>query len=281
MNNIVIVILAYIIDNRFGEFKFIKHPVIIIGEMISFFEEKFYKNSVLRGLWLVIVMLVIVSMISFALEEYLKNFGVIAEIIISSFISSMFIAHKMLKDSVKEIVFAEDKKEKISQLVSRDVENMDESDIYKAAIETYGENLSDGVIAPIFYLLLFGLPGIVIYKTINTMDSMVGYRNKRYEKFGKVAAKLDDIANFIPSRLTAMLIMICAKQKNIFAFYEDGKKHESPNAGHPITAIALACGIRLGGDTSYFGKMKKKPFFGNGREKIQKDDILKALKICT
>jgi adenosylcobinamide-phosphate synthase len=164
-------------------------------------------------------------------------------------------------------------------VVSRDTKDLSESEIYKAAIESYGENLSDGVVAPLFYLLLFGLPGIILYKTINTMDSMVGYKNKRYEKFGKVAAKLDDLANFIPSRLTALLIMIVAKQKPLLGFYEDGKKHESPNAGHPITAMALALGVQLGGDTSYFGKIKHKPHFGKGREEITKEDVYKALEI--
>jgi len=162
-------------------------------------------------------------------------------------------------------------------LVSRDTENMTESDIYKASIETYAENLSDGVVAPLFYLLLFNLPGIIIYKTINTMDSMVGYRNKRYEKFGKVAAKLDDILNYIPSRITAVFIMIASKEKKVFAFYKDGKKHESPNAGHPITAMALACGIKLGGDTYYFGKLKEKATFGDGKAKIDSYDLNKAL----
>ena len=151
--------------------------------------------------------------------------------------------------------------------------------MYKAAIETYAENLSDGVIAPMFYLLLFGLPGILVYKAINTMDSMVGYKNQKYELFGKAAALLDDLANYIPSRITAVLIMLFANQKDLFAFYEDGKKHESPNAGHPITAMALALDIKLGGDTSYFGTVKKKAYFGKGRKEITAEDVKKALEL--
>jgi adenosylcobinamide-phosphate synthase len=113
------------------------------------------------------------------------------------------------------------------------------------------------------------------------MDSMVGYRNKRYEKFGKVAAKLDDIANFIPSRLTALLIMLFGKHKQLFAFYQDGKKHESPNAGHPITAMALVLGVKLGGDTAYFGKIKKKPYFGYGKKHIKAEDVIRAVNYPT
>jgi len=279
MNNIFIALFAYLIDRKFGEFSFIKHPVIVIGEIITFFEEKFYKDSITRGCLLVLFVLGIVSFFSIALYMYLQFFNSFLNILISSFIASMFIAHKMLRDAVKNVLDVKNKKEAIAQLVSRDTEDMSESDIYKAAIETYAENLSDGVVAPLFYLLLFNLPGIIIYKAINTMDSMVGYRNKKYEKFGKCAAKLDDFANYIPARLTALLIMLLAKQKRVFAFYEDGKKHDSPNAGHPITAMALALHVKLGGDTSYFGTLKHKAHFGKGKEKIEKTDVQNALKI--
>ncbi len=250
-----------------------------MGELISFFEKKFYNHSIIRGCLLVVFVLGVVEFLSIALYLSLEFFDPFLNILFSSLIASMFIAHKMLRDSVADILHVRNKKEAISMLVSRDTKDMSESDIYKAAIETYAENLSDGVIAPLFYLLLFNLPGIIIYKAINTMDSMVGYRNKKYEKFGKCAAKLDDIANFIPSRLTALLIMLLAKEKNIFAFYEDGKKHESPNAGHPITAMALVLHVKLGGSTSYFGKLKHKAHFGKGRKNITKDDVQNALTL--
>ncbi|UCN00424.1 adenosylcobinamide-phosphate synthase CbiB [Sulfurimonas sp. SWIR-19] len=279
IHNIFIALFAYLIDRKFGEFSFIKHPVIVIGEIITFFEEKFYKDSITRGCLLVLFVLGIVSFFSISLYLYLQFFNSFLNILISSLIASMFIAHKMLRDAVENVLHVKNKKEAIAMLVSRDTQEMSESDVYKAAIETYAENLSDGVVAPIFYLLLFNLPGIIIYKAINTMDSMVGYKNEKYEKFGKCAARLDDFANFIPSRLTALLIMLLAKQKNIFAFYADGKKHESPNAGHPITAMALALHVKLGGDTSYFGKIKKKAHFGRGKEKIEKKDVQKALKL--
>jgi len=273
MINILTTILAYTIDRIFGEFNFIKHPIIIIGNLITFFEKRFYKDSILRGLSLLIFMLVIVGGVVTFLTYLLNFLPTFLNIIITSFIASMFLAHKMLYDCVKEILSAENKREAISMLVSRDTANMSDSDVYKASIETYAENLSDGVIAPAFYLLLFGLPGIVIYKTINTLDSMVGYRNEKYENYGKVNAILDDVVNFIPSRITAVLIMILGKQKGIFSFYKDGKKHDSPNAGHPITAMALVVGVKLGGDTSYFGKIKKKASFGVGNSEITKIDL--------
>jgi len=279
MIHILTALLAYIIDRIFGEFSFMKHPIITIGEMISWFEKKFYKDSILRGFFLLLYILTIVGLISLSISLYLELLPSALNIIITAIISSIFIAHKMLYDSVNAILTVENKKEAIAMLVSRDTKDMSESDIYKASIETYAENLSDGVIAPLFYLALFGLPGIVIYKAVNTMDSMVGYRTAKYENYGKVAAILDDILNYIPSRLTAFLIMLLGRRKDIFSFYADGKKHDSPNAGHPITAMALLLGVKLGGDTSYFGKVKKKPFFGEGREEISQEDVKKALNL--
>ncbi len=279
MSNLFITFFAYLIDKKFGEFTFIKHPIIIIGEIISFFEKHFYKNSVLQGCLLVVFVLGIVTTLSMALTFLLQLFPFFLTLLFTSLIASMFIAHKMLRDAVGEILHVKNKKEAIAMLVSRDTKDMSESDVYKAAIETYAENLSDGVIAPLFYLLLFNLAGIVIYKAINTMDSMVGYRNERYEKFGKCAARLDDLANYIPSRLTALLIMLLGKEKDVWQFYDDGRKHESPNAGHPITAMALVLDVKLGGDTSYFGKVKHKAHFGEGRAKIRKEDVQNALKL--
>jgi adenosylcobinamide-phosphate synthase len=279
LENLFVTLFAYLLDRTFGEYRFIKHPVITIGELISFFEHRFYQPTVLRGLYLVMFVLVISGGVACIVTEYLSLLPSILSAIITPFLASMFIAHSMLRETVLEVTTAQNKHKAISMLVSRDTQNLSESEIYKAAIETYAENLSDGVVAPMLYLLLFGLPGIVIYKAINTMDSMVGYRNEKYEKFGKVAAIVDDIANFFPSRLTAIIIMLAAKQKDIFSFYHDGKKHESPNAGHPITAMALALNIQLGGDTSYFGKLKKKEHFGNGRATITARDVQNALKI--
>ncbi len=280
--NLFIALFAYLIDKKFGEFNFIKHPVIFIGDLISFTEKKLYKDSIFTGLLLVLAVLSVSSFISILLELCLSYFNIYVYILISSFLASMFIAHRMLKDSVKEIITLQTLKEKrqaIAMLVSRDTNELSENDINKAAIETYAENLSDGVIAPMFYLLLFGLPGIIIYKTINTMDSMIGYKNERYEKFGKVAARLDDIANFLPARITAFGIILLCKKRLDFSYMKYAKLHDSPNAGFPIAAMALCLNVKLGGDTSYFGKVKKKAVFGEGKSEITSRDIKKMLNI--
>jgi len=274
-----IALIAYVLDLVFGEFeklKFIKHPIILIGNYISWFQKKFYKDSILRGAFLTISTVLVVFIISYVLS-------LIDNVFVQGFLASFTLASKMLYDSVKDIVSSDDldvKKQKISYLVSRDTSEMSNSDVNKAAVETYGENLSDGVIAPLFYLICFGIVGAYVYKAINTLDSMVGYRNEKYENFGKVSAILDDIVNYIPARITAVLIsLFFFSKKALLEFGKFGKKHDSLNAGLPISAIALGLGVKLGGPTSYFGKLKEKPFFGRGREIIENYDVLNALSI--
>ena len=272
---IEIALIAYIIDFFFAEFekiKTLKHPIVIIGNYIQWFEEKFYKDSIQRGMILTLSLLIIVFIITYVLS-------LIDNLFFQALLCSFTLSSSMLYSSVKEVISSSDSKYAISMLVSRDTKDMRESDINKAAIETYAENLSDGVIAPLFYLCFFGIIGAFIYKAINTLDSMVGYRNERYEKFGKFSAKLDDIVNYIPSRITAVLIALFFQSKQALSkFYKQGSRHESPNAGHPISAMALAINVKLGGPTSYFNVIKNKPFFGQGKENISKEDVKKSLQ---
>lgn len=269
-------IFAYLIDRVFGEFRSIKHPVIYMGDYIKWFEDNFYRDNLWRGGILTITLIFITFLISHSITisiDYIDNIYI--QLFIFSIVASTTISSKMLYDSVKDII---KNPKNIRYLVSRDTENLTKSDINKSAIESYAENLSDGVVAPLFYLILFGIDGAFIYKAVNTLDSMVGYRNGRYENFGKVSAIVDDIANYIPARLTAVIIsLLMFSKKGLLNFYRYGRKHDSPNAGLPISAMALAIDVKLGGDTYYFGKLKKKPYFGDGKSKIEESDILKAL----
>ncbi len=274
-----VALVAYIIDMIFSEFqkfKFLKHPIIFMGDYISWFEKRFYKDSIFRGFLLTLSLLFVVYVI-------VSILALINNIFIQGLLASFSLSSKMLYDAVKDVIAndnIEDKRYKISMLVSRDTSTLSNSDVNKAAIETYAENLSDGVIAPLFYLLCFGLVGAFVYKAINTLDSMVGYRNDKYEKFGKFSARLDDVANYIPSRITALIISLLLFKKKAFSeFYKYGKKHESFNAGLPISAFALALNVKLGGPTSYFGKIKNKPYFGDGVEDIKDSDVLNALSL--
>ena len=247
-----------------------------MGDYIKWFEKYFYRNNIFIGGILTFTLVFFTYIIVYLFIELLSGWGQPdLQVIILGVIGSTAIASHMLYDSVKDII---KNPKHIKYLVSRDTENLTSSDINKSAIETYAENLSDGVIAPLFYMLLFGLEGAFVYKAINTLDSMIGYRNERYEKFGKVSALLDDVVNYIPARITAILISILmGSKKALLNFYSYGKKHDSPNAGHPISAMALAIGVKVGGDTSYFGKIKKKASFGDGKTKIERNDISKAL----
>jgi adenosylcobinamide-phosphate synthase len=273
MSNALVALIALAVDRLFGEFSFLRHPVCYMGDYISWFEKRFYADAVGRGALLVVTLLLLCGGLSWGVVSLSALLPEWAQTAIAGLLASLFVAHRMLHDAVKEVAFAELPQEKVAMLVSRDTEAMSESDAYKAAVETYAENLSDGVVAPLFYLLLFGFTGIVLYKAVNTLDSMVGYKNDRYLRFGKVAARLDDIANYIPSRITAVMIALFSKKGR--RFWNNG--HDSPNAGQPITAMALALGLRLGGPTSYGGVVKPKPWFGSGREAIGREDVLRAL----
>ena len=274
-----IALIAYALDNIFGEFdklKFIKHPIIFMGEYIEWFKKKYYEDSVARGAILTVSLLLIVYIITSLLASF-------DNILFQGFLASFTLASKMLYESVQDVISNDNldiKKEKIRMLVSRDTSEMTNSDVNKAGVETYAENLSDGVIAPLFYLLCFGIVGAYLYKAINTLDSMVGYRNEKYENFGKVSAILDDIVNYIPARITAVLIAVLfASKKALLSFNKSGSKHDSPNAGLPIASMAFAIKVKLGGPTSYFGKIKDKPFFGIGKENIENSDVLKTLSL--
>ena len=266
--------MAYLIDRVFGEFKYndyIKHPVVYMGNFIKWYEKHFYKDDIKSGVFLTLSLVCVVFSIVYILTFFITN-----EYILAIF-ASTGIASKMLYESVKDII---QNPQNIKYLVSRDTKELTPSEINKAAIETYGENFSDGIVAPLFYLFCFGIVGLFVYKAINTLDSMVGYRNTRYEKFGKCSALLDDVVNYIPSRLTAILIILLFGKIDLFSkVFRYGKLHESPNAGYPISAMGFCVGVKLGGDTSYFGKIKHKPNFSEGKEDISKEDIENSLKL--
>ncbi len=280
MNSLLIAFFAYILDRYCGEFKKITHPVIYIGKFIKLFEKHFYKDSIFFGTLLITSTLTIAFVIGYLFEVILSVLPFGLGLLGSVIIASMFFAHHMLYHSVKEVVTSDEPLEKIKYLVSRNTENMDSHEINKACIETYTENINDGVIAPLFYLLLFGLKGLIVYKAINTLDSMVGYKNERYKNFGKLSAIVDDIAGFIPSRISALLIKMSTKAtyswKTLSSY---AKGHESPNSGWPISAAGLAYHLKLGGPTVYFGKLKDKPYFGDGKEDLTKEDVLRVLSL--
>jgi adenosylcobinamide-phosphate synthase len=274
--------LAYLVDLIFGEFP-CKHPVALMGDFISAFERRFYRDRILPGALLVISLIASALLVSVTLVYLCGLLPSWLSLTILAILASTGLAMNMLHESVAVLLTAEQPKQALSYLVSRDTQDMTETDIYKAGLETWAENLSDGVIAPLFYLLLFGLPGIAVYKAINTLDSMIAYKTERYFYFGKTAAIVDDIANYIPARLTALLIVLLAKDKRRAwqCLWRDGNKLESPNAGYPIAAMAGALGVALGGDASYHGQIKHKPTLGLSINPVDKSTLTQALQMKT
>ncbi|WP_340120740.1 adenosylcobinamide-phosphate synthase CbiB [Methylobacter svalbardensis] len=273
-------ILAYLVDLFFGEFP-CKHPVVWMGDFISAFERRFYGDRILPGTLLVTGLIALTLLISVTLVTLCDLLPPWLSLLVLAVLASTGLAMNMLHESVAALLTAEQPKQALRYMVSRDTEDMSDIEIYKAGLETWAENLSDGVIAPLFYLLLFGLPGLAVYKAINTMDSMIAYKTGRYFYFGKTAAIVDDIANYIPARLTALLIVSLAqdKQRAWQCLRRDGKKMESPNAGYPIAAMAGALGVALGGDASYHGQVKHKPTLGLPIHPVDKSALNQALQM--
>lgn len=174
----------------------------------------------------------------------------------------------------------------VSMIVGRDTEQLDEAGVTRAAVETVAENTSDGVVAPLLWMAVGGAVGGVVYKAVNTMDSMVGYRNERYRYLGTAAARLDDVCNWVPARVTGVLMCLCAPLvgldgKHAWAtFKRDRRKHASPNAAHPEAACAGALGVQLAGPTSYFGVLHDKPTIGDDDRPIRPCDIIAANRLC-
>lgn len=268
-------ISAFLWDSLFGQIKIPYHPVKLMGRYIKFFEASFYKDSISRGFLLCISLITIAISIVLIAKLLLPHTGWFAFELI---LSGILLANKLLYLEVKKIIHSKNPKGQLKYLVSRDVENLSQSDVYKAAIETYAENLNDAIIAPLFYLLSFGVWGMVVYKCVNTLDSMVGYKTAHYEKFGKISARLDDVLNFIPARLTAFLVLLLNnKLKYLKTLSKIAIHHSSINAGYPIGAFAYSLGICLGGKTSYFGQIVYKPILGYGKTNLDKSDVEKAL----
>ena len=210
--------------------------------------------------------------------------------VIEALIASVFLAQRQLASAVRSVAYGLEGslnrgREAVGEIVGRDTSHLDEAGVSRAAIETLAENASDGVYAPLFFLLLFGLPGIAVYKAINTADSMVGHLDDRYRDFGWASARADDIVNWIPARLTALLFAFAAiffphasPPHALQAAFRDGPKHASPNAGWPEAAMAGALNFGLGGPRSYDGRTVALPHMGDGRRFLSPADIRKALR---
>lgn len=292
--SLVACVAGFFLDFIFGDPEWLYHPVRLIGKGISFGERQLRKlcSSNKRGRGLVAtgaVLWVCIAGISFLLSLGLlilaQKIHPVLRFVLETFWCYQIIAARCLcKESVKvyDRLKADDlpgARRAVSMIVGRDTENLSAEGVTKAAVETVAENTSDGVTAPLIYMLIGGAPLGFLYKAVNTMDSMLGYKNDKYLYFGRIPAKMDDVFNYIPSRVTALFMIVAAffcgmDGKNAWRIYRrDRRKHASPNAAQTEAVCAGALRVRLAGDAVYFGKLYKKEFIGDNLRPIEPEDI--------
>ena len=280
---------GFLLDFIIGDPYWLPHPIRLIGNLISAFEKatrKLFKNHLKFGGAVLAVLVLIISagfptVLLYFLYKLNFWLGIAAECILCFYA----LAAKCLKNESMKVYKAlekgdtEEARKAVSMIVGRDTESLDEAGIARAAVETVAENASDGVCAPLFYIALGGAVGGFFYKAANTMDSMIAYKNEKYDKIGFAAAKIDDFLNFIPSRLCAFLMIISAgilrfDIKNAAKIWKrDRRKHASPNSAQTESVCAGALGLRLAGDAYYFGELHKKQFIGDNLREIEPNDI--------
>jgi adenosylcobinamide-phosphate synthase len=292
------VTLALLLERFLGYPKLLQdavgHPVEWVGALLTKIETLLNNTELepsqakLRGSAALLLLLIAVAIPTFLMSWVLAQFAF--GWVIDALLATPLVAQHSLRGHVRAVSKGlsrslDEGRNAVSRIVGRDPANLDESGVARAALESLAENTSDGIVAPVFWYALLGLPGIAIYKAINTADSMIGHRSERYLHFGWAAARLDDLVNLPASRLTGFLFAMTAAinergkgQAALSAMWRDASKHQSPNAGWPESAFAAALGIKLGGPRSYDGARVDLPWMGDGREDLTRRDIDMGLR---
>lgn len=263
------------------------HPVVAFGKAISYVEKRWNQGNdrALKGTLSAIALVAGVFILCLVVLNWANRIHPYLETILIGLGVFYCLAGKTLVKEVKAVFEAVDRsteegRQQVGRIVGRDTTSLSPQEIRAAALETLAENLSDGVIAPMFWFALLGLPGMMAYKMVNTLDSMIGYKNERYIDFGRTAAHLDDIANYIPARITAWLMLAVSGNLNKMDFVKRfGPAHASPNSGYPESALAAILDCRFGGTHDYFGKPIEKPYIGTNERTFTTDDMLTAIQI--
>lgn len=305
---IAVVIAGFVLDMIFGDPHWLYHPVRAIGKCIEVCERIFVKllniswereKDILKkriaGILIVIVVLLFSVGVPFIILYAAGRINFYLKTAVECIMCYQLLAAKSLKNESMKVYNALEKgniegaRQAVSMIVGRDTKSLDEEGITKAAVETVAENTSDGVIAPLLFIMCFGVLGGFFYKAVNTMDSMIGYRNDKYCYLGTAAARLDDIVNFIPARISAVFMIVSAfilrlDYKNALRIFKrDRYKHKSPNSAQTEAVCAGALNVELAGNAYYFGKLYVKPVIGDRGRKIEVFDIVRAnrLMYCT
>ncbi|MEM6845505.1 MAG: adenosylcobinamide-phosphate synthase CbiB [Bacteroidota bacterium] len=282
---IYILLSAFVLDSVLGDPRWMPHLIVLFGNAISVGEKALNKGNhkFMKGLALVVLLVVAAYVATYLLLVGLQLVHPILADSVAVVILFYCLANRTLIQegqavfSVLKTQGLEAGRKRLAWIVGRDTTHLNEQQIRTATLETLSENLSDGVIAPIFYYFVFGVPGAVTYKMINTLDSMIGYKSDRYRAFGKVAARLDDVANFIPARITAFLMLVVSgKLSGLNFVLREGQQHASPNAGYPEAALAYILDCQFGGPNTYQGILVEKPYIGRNPRIITDQDLKTA-----
>ncbi|WP_314715041.1 adenosylcobinamide-phosphate synthase CbiB [Segatella salivae] len=289
----VSLIIGWIADRILGDPEWLPHPIVFFGRVIAFGERKLNKGQrrCLKGAALTIVLTACTFML-FTL--ILSLFDDVICVVLEAVCIFYCLAGTTLVREVKSVfaavnVSVEQGRAQVSRIVGRDTSELSAQEIRLAALETLAENLSDGVVAPLFWLVVLGVPGMMTYKMINTLDSMIGYRTRRFRRFGMLAARLDDVVNWVPARLTALLMLLVSvvitpmSRSRFMSIWHDilmfSKAHLSPNSGWPEAALASILACRFGGPHIYYGEMISKPYIGRYNREITSKDLIVAIKL--
>jgi adenosylcobinamide-phosphate synthase len=294
-------LMGWVLDLILGDPQWMPHPVVGFGKMIALGEKQLNKGShrKLKGALLAIFLVALVFTVIFILDQQLSNLNALLSIAFRTLIIFWCLAGTTLIREVRQTFLAVDRsleegRKQVARIVGRDTTQLSAQEIRTAALETLAENLSDGVIAPLFWLAIGGVPGMLTYKMVNTLDSMIGYKTDRYRDFGCFAARLDDVANYLPARLTAFLMIVPKLMtinthhgSKLFTFHfslftfvhENGRRHASPNSGYPEAALAGILNCRFGGPHTYFGQLFDKPYIGENDRLLTTDDMHVAIRI--
>ncbi|MBU2563621.1 MAG: adenosylcobinamide-phosphate synthase CbiB [Actinobacteria bacterium] len=297
LNRVLIVIIAFLLDFIFGDPRSSFHPIVIIGNFIKFLEKRLLKGSHSKskkkrnGF----IMVAVVSVLAFAITFLIIFCSFKLNIFLGNIISAVFLFFMICNGSIishsKRITGSIEGKnlkksrEEVGKVVGRSTGHLGFGELMRASVESIAENTSDGLIAPLFYYLIGGVPLVVLYKSVNTLDSIIGYKNRRYFDFGYFSAKFDDILNFLPARLTAVVsgilsFVVGGKVKETFSVIKKySSRHESPNSGYPEAAFAGALGLKFGGTNYYFGTKKTSKYIGIKKKDFKVEDIGRALKL--